>query len=85
MDVETLKQALHDPAVSTEATRVARNVAISAREGTHSMLSKMDQQVQLNVAKAVGATVEIRSHLEVRQSVDVVVEHHDSAKPAQGS
>jgi hypothetical protein len=62
MNVDLLKEALHDKAVSGEATRVARSVAVSAREETQAMLERMDTQVQLNVAKAVGATVTIRSH-----------------------
>ena len=57
MDVELLKSALHDPKVSDEATENARSVAVSARQETRDAITRMDEHVQLDVAKAVGATV----------------------------
>lgn len=57
MDVELLKDALHDPKVSDESTENARSVAVSARQETREAITRLDEQVQLDVAKAVGATV----------------------------
>ena len=61
MDAETLKAALNDPKVSDQSTESARNSAVSAREQTHETLDRMDEQVQLEVAKAIGANVVLRA------------------------
>jgi hypothetical protein len=59
VDIEILKSALTDPAISEEATCNARTVAVSARQESREAISRMDERVQLEVAKAVGATVEL--------------------------
>jgi hypothetical protein len=59
MDIEVLKNALHDPKVSEESTVNARSAAVSARQETREAISRMDERVQLEVAKAVGAIVEL--------------------------
>lgn len=59
MDIEILKSALHDPKISEEATESARSAAVSARQETREAISRMDERVQLEVAKAVGTTVEL--------------------------
>lgn len=59
MDIEILKSALHDPKISEEATKIARSAAVSARQETREAISRMDERVQLEVAKAVGTTVEL--------------------------
>lgn len=59
MDVEALKNALHDPKISQESTESARSAAISARQETRETINRMDERVQLEVAKARGTTVEL--------------------------
>jgi len=59
MDIEALKNALHDPKISEQATESARSAAVSARQETRETISRMDERVQLEVAKAVGTTVEL--------------------------
>jgi hypothetical protein len=59
MDIEVLKNALNDPKISKEATENARSAAVSARQETRDTVSRLDERVQLDVAKAVGATVEL--------------------------
>jgi hypothetical protein len=57
MDIEILKSALSDPKVSKEATEDARSAAVSARQEARETITRMDERVQLEVAKAVGTTV----------------------------
>jgi hypothetical protein len=57
MDIEAIKNALHDPTISEESTESARSAAISARQETRETVRRMDDRVQLEVAKAVGTTV----------------------------
>jgi hypothetical protein len=57
MDVELLKSALQDPKVNTESTENARSVAVSARQESRDAIARLDEQVQLDVAKAAGANV----------------------------
>jgi hypothetical protein len=59
MNAETLKNALCDRAVSEESTESARSAAVSARQDARETVSRLDDQVQLEVAKALGATVEL--------------------------
>lgn len=59
MDVDLLKSALQDPKVDTESTENARSVAVSARQESRDVIARLDDQVQLDIAKAVGATVEL--------------------------
>jgi hypothetical protein len=59
MDLELLKTALHDPKISQEATENARSAAVSARQDTREAVSRMDDRVQLDIAKAAGTTVEL--------------------------
>lgn len=59
MDIEALKNALRDPKISEEATENARSAAVSARQETRETINRMDERVQLEVAKAVGTTVEL--------------------------
>jgi hypothetical protein len=61
MNAETLKAALNDQAVSAESTASARSAASSAREQARETVNRMDEKVQLEVAKAVGANVELRA------------------------
>jgi hypothetical protein len=64
MDVKALKDALHNPKIDQESTENARTAAVSARQETRDTLSRMDDRVQLDVAKAVGATVKLEKHDE---------------------
>lgn len=64
MDVKALKDALHDPTINQESTENARSAAVSARQETRDTLSRMDDRVQLDVAKAVGATVKLEKRDE---------------------
>jgi hypothetical protein len=57
MDVEQLKNALRDPEVNAESTGNARSAAVAARQETRETVNRMDDRVQLDVAKALGATV----------------------------
>jgi len=59
MDIEVLKNALNDPAISQAATESARSAAVSARQESRETITHMDERVQLEIAKAVGATVEL--------------------------
>jgi phage anti-repressor protein len=59
MDVKVLKDALHNPKINEESTENARSAAVSARQETRDTVSRMDDRVQLDVAKAVGATVKL--------------------------
>jgi len=59
MDAETLKAALNDHQVSDESTVSARSAAVHAREQTRETVTRMNEKVQLDVAKAVGANVEL--------------------------
>jgi hypothetical protein len=59
MDIEVLKKALNDPKVSEQATESARSAAVSARQESRETINRMDERVQLEVAKAVGTTVEL--------------------------
>jgi hypothetical protein len=59
MDIELLKNALNDPENSQESTANARSAAVSARQETRETLSRMDERVQLDIAKAAGTTVEL--------------------------
>ena len=61
MGAETLKAALNDHAVSAESTASARSAASSARDQARETVNRMDEKVQLEVAKAVGANVELRT------------------------
>ncbi len=59
MDGEALKDALCDPSVSQESTENARSAAVSARQDARETVSRLDDRVQLEVAKAVGANVKL--------------------------
>jgi hypothetical protein len=59
MDVDLLKKALNDRSVSQEATESARRAAASARVRTRDTVARLDESVQRDVAKAVGANVEL--------------------------
>lgn len=59
MDVELLKTALHDPKINEQSTQNARSAAVTARQETRETISRMDERVQLDVAKAVGTAVEL--------------------------
>jgi len=61
MDTEILKAALNDQQLSQQATENARSAAATAREETRQMVSRLDEKVQLEVAKAIGANVELPS------------------------
>jgi hypothetical protein len=55
-----LKEALRDSAVVAEqATEDARSAAANARQETRATLTRMNEKVQLEVAKAVGANVKL--------------------------
>jgi hypothetical protein len=62
MSIDLLKDALHDPKVSKEATETARSAAVSARQETRETTSRLDERVQLDVAKAVRTIVELGAH-----------------------
>jgi len=67
MDAETFKSALNDHKVSEQSTQSARNAALTAREQIRDTVNRMDEKVQLAVAKAVGANVELHvTSVEVR-------------------
>jgi hypothetical protein len=57
MDVDLLKRALNDRNISRQATESARSAAVSARQNTRATVSRLDESVQRDVAKAVGANV----------------------------
>jgi hypothetical protein len=59
MDIEVLKSALNDPKISQEATESARSAAVSARQESRETIIRMDERVQLEVAKAVGTAVDL--------------------------
>lgn len=59
MNFDSLKQAFADPRAVSETAREARTIALQAREDSRALVQRMNQQVQLDVAKSVGATVEI--------------------------
>jgi hypothetical protein len=61
VDVEVLKNALHDPKVNAESTENAKTAAVTARQETRETVSRMDDRVQLDVATAVGATVKLET------------------------
>ena len=61
MDAEILKAALNDQQLSQQATESARSAAATAREESRQMVSRLDEKVQLEVAKAIGANVELPS------------------------
>jgi hypothetical protein len=61
MDVEILKAALNDSEISERATESARSTAVTAREEARETVTRLDEKVQLEVAKAIGANVELRS------------------------
>jgi hypothetical protein len=59
MDGEALKEALCDPSVRQESTESARSAAVSARQDARDTVNRLDDRVQLEVAKAVGANVKL--------------------------
>jgi hypothetical protein len=59
MDGEALKDALCNPSVSQESTESARSAAVSARQDARETVSRLNDRVQLEVAKAVGANVKL--------------------------
>jgi hypothetical protein len=61
MDGQALKEALCDPSVSQESTESARSAAVSARQDARDTVNRLDDRVQLEVAKAVGANVKLDS------------------------
>lgn len=57
MNPNTLKTALNNKAMSDETAREARTIGIQAREDRRTLVDRMNEQMQLGVAKAAGATV----------------------------
>ena len=57
MDPETLKTALANQSLSKEMAIEARTIGVQAREDRRTLIDRMDQQMQLEVAKAAGAVV----------------------------
>ena len=57
MNPKTLKAALDNKRMSAEMASEARTIGIQAREDRRTLVDRMNEQMQLNVAKAAGATV----------------------------
>lgn len=57
MNPTTLKTALDDKTLSQAMAKEARTIGIQAREDRRALVDQMNQQTQLDVAKAAGATV----------------------------
>jgi hypothetical protein len=61
MNPENLKSALQDKDASAKSTEDARSAAITARQETRATLNRLNERVQLEVARAVGANVKLSS------------------------
>jgi hypothetical protein len=55
MTVEALKEALNDPKVAEEVTEAVRSAAVTARQETSETVTRLNERVQLEVAKAASA------------------------------
>jgi hypothetical protein len=56
---DNLKQALQDRSVSAATSAEARSAAATARQETEATVTRLNERVQLEVAKAVGANVNL--------------------------
>lgn len=63
MNPETLKKTLADESLASQMAQEARTIGIEAREDRRTLIDRLDQQMQLEVAKAAGVTVKSSTEL----------------------
>jgi len=61
MTIPSLQEALHNPRVSKQATEAAREAAVTARQEASATVTRLNERVQLEVAKAAGANVDLKA------------------------
>ncbi len=61
MNPNTLKSALGNKSMSDAMAREARIIGMQAREDRRTLVDRMNDQMQLSVAKVAGATVSMSS------------------------
>jgi hypothetical protein len=55
MTVQALQEALNDPKISQEVTEAVRSAGAAARQETSETVTRLNERVQLEVAKAASA------------------------------